>query len=243
MISIFFKEVNQFFSSLTGYIILVVFISLMALLTFVFPETSIFSYNSATMDSFFEAAPYALLFLIPALTMSLLAEERSRQTFELLLTKPITLLSVIFGKYLSSVCLLLLSLIPTLLFVWVISQISEPKNNLDYGAIWGSYIGLFLLGSGFCAIGLFASSISKNQVVAFILALFLCFGMYFIFSSISQIPWFYGKTDYIIQQFGMESHYNSLSRGVIDFSSVFYFLSVILFFLWLTWLSIQLKAR
>ncbi len=241
MIAIFKKEVNQFFSSLTGYIILTVFIVLMALLTFVFPETSIFSYNYATMESFFEAAPYALLFLIPALTMSLLAEETAKQTFELLLTKPISIVNVILGKYSSSVWLLFLALAPTLLFVWVISQLSEPQNNLDYGGIWGSYIGLFLLGSGFCAIGLFASSVSKNQVVSFILALFLCFAMYFMFTSISQIPWFYGKADYLIQQLGMESHYNSISRGVIDGTSVCYFLSVILIFLWLTWLSIQLK--
>lgn len=238
---IFQKEVGQFFSSITGYITLVVFLVLMALLTFVFPETSVFSYNYATMDSFFDAAPYALLFLIPALTMSLFAEERVAQTLELLMTKPLSLPKIIGGKYLASVFMLLMALLPTLLFVYVLSQLSEPVNNLDYGGIWGSYVGLFLLGSAFCSIGLFASSLSKNQIVAFLVALFLCFAMYFMFTSLSQLPWVYGKADYLIQQLGMESHYNALSRGVIDTSSVMYFLSVIALFLWLTYVSVNLN--
>lgn len=241
MRTIFIKEFTQFFSSITGYITLFVFLILMGLLTFVFPETSIFSYNYATMDSFFDAAPYALLFLIPALTMALFAEEKVNQTLELLFTKPISIVKIIGGKYLASLVLLLLAILPTFGYVFILSKLSEPVNNLDYGGIWGSYVGLFLLGAAFCAIGIFASSLSKNQIVAFLLSLFLCFAMYFVFTSISQIPWVYGKADYLIQQLGMESHYNSLSRGVIDSVSICYFLTVIAIFLWLTFVSLQLN--
>ncbi len=239
MRTIFLKEWSQFFSSLTAYIAILVFLSSTALLVFVLPESSVFTFGYANLDSLFELAPYVLLFLVPAITMALFSTERSEQTLELLLTKPILVRQIVLGKYLASLMVLLLSILPTIVYVYIIGQLAEPINNIDYGGIWGSYIGLFCLGASFCAIGLFASSWTKNQIVAFVFALFLCFAMYFIFSSISNLPWFYGRIDYVLQQLGMEYHYNSMSRGLLILSDIVYFLSIIAMFLFLTYISIH----
>ncbi len=239
MRSIFWKEWNQLFSSLTAYIAIAVFLMSTALLTFVLPESSLFTYGLANLDPFFDTAPYVLLFLIPAFTMGLIAEERSNQSLELLLTKPLTITKVVIGKYLAAIALLFAALIPTLTYVFIVGQLAEPINNIDFGGIWGSYIGLFLLGASFTAIGIFASSISNNQIIAFVVALFLCFSLYFIFTSLSQLPWFFGKIDYFLQQLGIEYHYTSMSRGVLLFSDIIYFLSVIIFFLVLSHSAIK----
>lgn len=241
MRSIFWKEWNQLFSSLTAYIAIIVFLATTALLVFVLPETSIFSYGYANLDSFFDVAPFVLLFLVPALTMGLLAEERSEQTLEILLTKPLTVQNLVLGKYFASISVLFLAILPTIFYVYIIGQLAEPVNSLDYGAIWGSYLGLFCLGACFCAIGLFASSLTTNQIVAFILGLFLCFIMYFVFSSLSQLPWFYGRFDYFLQQLGIEYHYTSISRGVITLSDLAYFFTLVVLFLFITLFTVQLN--
>ena len=241
MIAVFRKEISIFFSSMIGVIALTVFFVACALIVFVFPETSVFDYGYATLDSFFNAVPYVLLFLIPAVTMRSFAEEKSARTLELLRTKPIHTSEIIFGKFFSATAIVFLALLPTLFYVFIIATLAEPVNNIDAGGIIGSYLGLFFLAVSFVAIGLFSSSLSNNQIIAFLVAVFFCFFMYFAFTSISNIPWFVGKTDYIIQQLGLESHYLSVSRGVVSIRDVVYFLSVISLFLWLTYLKLSFE--
>ena len=234
MMAIFFKELRVFFSSIIGIITFIVFFVAMALIVFVFPETSVLDFGYANLDTFFNSAPYVLLFLIPAITMRSFAEEQASQTIELLRTKPLSFAQIIGGKFLSAATIVSFLLLPILVFVFIISKLAEPVGNIDIGGIAGSYIGLYLLALCFVAIGLFASSLSKNQIVAFVVAVFLCFAMYFVFSSVGSIPWLVGKGDYFIQQFGLQSHYDAMSRGVVSLSGLIYFLSVVALFLWLT---------
>jgi len=239
MWSIFLKEVQSFFSSLVGYVVIGVFLVILGLVMWVFPDTSILNYNYATMETLFMMAPMIFTFLIPAITMRSLAEEKQTGTIELLATKPIHDLEIILGKYFASVLLLVFALFPTLIYYYTVHQLGSPVGNLDSGAIMGSYLGLILLGATFTAIGVFASSLSKNQISAFILATFLCFFFYWGFYYISKFPIFIGKTDDIVQKAGIEYHYLSISRGLIDSRDVTYFLSIIGIFLMLSLLSLK----
>jgi ABC-2 type transport system permease protein len=171
------------------------------------------------------------MLLIPAVTMRMFSEEKKSGTLEILATRPVSETQIILGKYLAAVCLVIFSLLPTLIYYFTISILGSPPGNLDTGATWGSYIGLLLLGSSFVAIGLFSSSITDNQIVAFILGAFICFVCYLAFDALSGLGLFGGKGDYIIQSIGIQHHYESISRGVLDLSrDVIYFLSVILIF-------------
>ncbi|MCB0564888.1 MAG: gliding motility-associated ABC transporter permease subunit GldF [Phaeodactylibacter sp.] len=239
MLSIFFKEANAFFSSLIGYIVIGVFLVIMGLVMFVFPDTSLLNYNYATLDQLFEIAPMIFVFLIPAITMRSFAEEQQAGTIELLVTRPITDLQIILGKYMASLLLVVFALLPTGLYYYTVYQLGSPPGNLDSGAILGSYIGLFLLASAFAAIGLFASSLSNNQIVAFILAAFLCFFIHWGFDFFSRLPAFVGKVDDVVQMFGIDYHYNSISRGLIDTRDIIYFFSVIALFIMMTLVSLE----
>lgn len=243
MMQIFKKEISLFFSSITGFIAIAVFLVATALIAFVFPETSSLDYGFATLDSFFNATPYVFLFLIPAITMRSFAEEKSAKTMELLRTKPLRIIEIISGKYLASIVIILIALLPTIIYFYSIGQLAEPINNVDSGGYIGSMLGLFLLACCFAAIGLFGSSCSSNQIIAFLFSLFLCFIMFFAFSSISQLPWLKGKGDYLIQEIGLESHYLSLSKGLLTLKDVVYFLSVIVFFLYFTYFKLQTEQN
>lgn len=234
MVEILKKELNMFFSSLTAYIVIGVFLVVMGLFMWVFPEYSVLEYCYATMEQLFSMAPWIFVFLIPAITMRSLAEETQTGTIEFLITKPVKLSHIILGKYLACVILIAFALLPTLLYYYTIYELGSPKGNLDSGAIWGSYLGLFLLGSLYASIGLFASSLTNNQIVAFMLAAFLCFFSHWGFYYISSLPFFLGSSDDIIQMLGIDYHYNSISRGVIDTRDIIYFLSFIALFLGLT---------
>ncbi|MFK7810255.1 MAG: gliding motility-associated ABC transporter substrate-binding protein GldG [Saprospiraceae bacterium] len=239
MWSIFIKEIQSFFSSLVGYVVIGVFLIIMGLVMWVFPDTSILNYNYATMETLFLMAPMIFTFLIPAITMRSLAEEKQTGTIELLATKPISDLEILLGKYFASVLLLVFALLPTLFYYYTVHQLGSPVGNLDSGAIMGSYLGLFLLGATFTSIGVFASSLSKNQISAFLLATFLCFFFYWGFFYVSKLPFFVGKTDDLVQKAGIEYHYLSISRGLIDSRDVLYFFSVIGIFLMLSLLSLK----
>jgi ABC-2 type transport system permease protein len=239
MLSIFLKEVNGFFSSLIGYIAIGVFLIILGLVLFVFPDTSLLNYRFASLDQLFDIGPMIFMFLVPAITMRLFAEENQNGTIELLVTRPIKELSVIMGKYLAAMLVIFFAILPTLLYYFTVYQLGAPKGNLDSGAILGSYIGLLLLSGAFAAIGLFASSISQNQIIAFVLATFLCFVFYYGFFFISKLPVFVGKVDDIIQMMGIDYHYSSISRGVIDSRDVVYFFSLIALFIMLTVLSLE----
>jgi ABC-2 type transport system permease protein len=238
MFSIFKKEINAFFSSPIGYMVIGVFLVLMGLLMWVFPDFSVLDSNYANLDTLFNVAPMVFLFLIPAVTMRSLAEENQSGTIELLVTRPVTDWQIVGGKFLACLTLATIALLPTLLYYFTVYQLGSPVGNLDSGGIMGSYIGLFFLAATFVAIGLFASSLTNNQIVSFVLATFLCFFMYMAFGFLSNLPVFFGKTDDIVQSIGIEYHYNSMSRGVIDTRALIYFLSLIAFFMAATVLSL-----
>lgn len=239
MLSILQKEINTFFSSLIGYIVIGVFLVLMGLVLFVFPDTSLINYRYASLDQLFQMAPNIFTFLIPALTMRSFAEEKQEGTIEFLATKPLSDLQIILGKYLANLLLVIFALLPTLLYYYTVYKLGSPEGNLDSGATIGSYFGLVFLAAVFVAIGIFSSSLTNNQIVAFVLAAFLCFLVHWGFYYISNLPVFFGKSDDLVQQLGLEFHYNSISRGIVDSRDVIYFLSVIGLFIMLTLLNLE----
>ena len=224
------KELRQFFSSLTGYIAILVFLLLNGLLLFVFPDTSILDYGFASLDKFFELAPWILLLLIPAITMRSFSEEFRTGTYEILQTKPLLNYQLIGGKYFSSLLVVVIALLPTLLYVFTIEHLSA-QAGMDLGATGGSYIGLFFLASVFLAIGLCCSSFTTNPVVAFLSAAIFCFLVYSGFGAISHMPALAGGADYYLEMLGIDFHYRSMSRGVIDSRDLIYFISMVFFFL------------
>lgn len=232
------KEVNSFFDSLIAYVVIGVFLTGIGLLLWVFPETSILNYGYADMYTFFSLTPYVFLFLIPAITMRSFAEEKKGGTMELLLTQPVTDLQLIVGKFMAGWLIVLVALLPTLIYCFSVYQLGSPVGNLDAAGIAGSYIGLILLGGVFTAIGIFASSITENQVIAFILAVFLCFIFFTGFSSVAAID-IWGNSAYWIEQLGILHHYNAMSRGLIDSRNLIYFISVIILMLLLTHLVLN----
>ncbi len=234
MYSIFKKEIHAFFSSLIGYIVIGVFLISIGLFMWVFSDTSVLNYNFATMDQLFSIAPLVFLFLIPAVTMRSFAEEQGKGTIEILYTKPLTTWDIAGGKYLANVTLVLFALLPTLVYYVSIYQLGSPKGNLDTGAIIGSYIGLIFLAGAFVAIGMFASMLTKNQIVAFILGAFLCFFFHWAFSYLAMMPVFTGSFDLFIQKIGINYHYSSISKGLIDTRDIIYFISIIFVFVYAT---------
>ena len=233
------KELNNFFNSLIGYIAIIVFLVINSLLLWVFPtEYNIFQSGYANLDGLFFLGPFVFLFLIPAITMRFFADEKRTGTIELLLTKPFSDIQIILAKYFAGLILVLFSLLPTLVYYFTVFEFGMPPGNVDSGATWGSYIGLFLLGAGFVSIGIFASAITENQIIAFIIALFLCAFAYIGFELIYSLD-FFGQLDLFIRNLGIYAHYNSISRGVIDSRDLIYFLSLIALFLLLTKLTLE----
>jgi ABC-2 type transport system permease protein len=241
MFSVFKKEIHSFFSSLTGYLVMIVFLLSIGLFMWVFSETSVLDYNFATLDQLFSIAPLVFLFLIPAITMRSISEEKSKGTLELLFTKPLTIYDIVVGKYLANFTLVLLSILPTFVYYYSVYQLGSPVGNLDSGAIFGSYIGLMFLGGTFVAIGMFASSLTYNQIAAFILGAFLCFFMHWAFLYISALPIFATSFDLVIQKLGINYHYTNISRGLIETKDIIYFISIIVFFVYATIMVIQFR--
>jgi ABC-2 type transport system permease protein len=241
MFSVFKKEIHSFFSSLTGYLVMIVFLLSIGLFMWVFSETSVLDYNFATLDQLFSIAPLVFLFLIPAITMRSISEEKSKGTLELLFTKPLTIYDIVVGKYLANFTLVLLSILPTFVYYYSVYQLGSPVGNLDSGAIFGSYIGLMFLGGTFVAIGMFASSLTYNQIAAFILGAFLCFFMHWAFLYISALPIFATSFDLVIQKLGINYHYTNISRGLIETKDIIYFISIIVIFVYATIMVIQFR--
>ena len=218
---------------MAAYITIGVFLLVAGLFLWVFPESSILEYGYAGLDSLFYIAPYLFTFLIPAVTMRSLAEEKKEGTFELLATKPLTDWQIILGKYLASLLIVFIALMPTLIYYFTVYELGVEKGNVDTGAVIGSYIGLILLAGAFTSIGIFASSITRNQIVAFTIAVFLCFFAFSGFDSISQLLSLQSIDTYIMAM-GINEHYLSISRGVLDTRDLVYFLSFIAVFLVIT---------
>jgi len=233
MFSICKKEFNQFFSNLTGYIAIILFLFINGIFLFILKESSIFEYGYASLDKFFELAPWILLFLIPAVSMRSLADEFKAGTFEILRTKPLTAWQIVLGKYIAVLGIMLFVILPTVIYIITIKTLSA-SGDIDGGGIAGSYIGLFLLSAVFAAISLCCSGFTNNAVVAFLISSFVCLTLYFGFNAISKLPVFQGNADYYVEMLGIDFHYRSISRGVLDSRDVVYFISMIFLFLLIT---------
>jgi len=233
MYAVFKRELFSLLNSLMAYITIGVFLLAAGLLLWFFPDTSILDYGYAEMTGFFSLVPFLFMFLIPAITMRSFAEERREGTYILLATRPLTEWQILLGKYLACLVLVLFALVPTLVYYFSIYQLAMPKGNVDAGAITGSYIGLLFLGAAFTGIGVFCSSLTKNQVVAFAIAVFICFLAYNGFDAMVKmeaLKAFEGSFIFL----SINEHYQSISRGVLDTRDALYFLSVVALFLFLT---------
>ena len=232
MLAIFKKEFNSFFTSTIAYLTIGIFLLINGLFLWVFDDGfNILNAGFADLTSFFYLAPWILIFLIPAITMKTFADEFRSGTIEILKTRPITNITLVLGKFFAILTLLIIVLIPTFVYAYSIHELGNPVGNLDYGSISGSYIGLFLLASSFASIGIFTSTLTKNQVVAFLLGICIVFLFYYGFDAVSSL---FGDYSYTIKLFGMNEHYKSISRGVIDSRDVLYFMSIIIFFLFVS---------
>jgi len=239
MVTLFKKEINGFLNSFIGYIVVLVFLLITGLFLWVFPlQFNIMDYGFASLDGLFILGPFVFLFLIPAITMRSFADEKKSGTIEILMTQPLTDMQIILAKFFAGFVLVLFSLIPTLIYFFSVYRLGMPPGNLDSGGTWGSYIGLMFLGMSFVAIGIFASSLTDNQVVAFVFSLIICFFLYmgfdFVYTFILS-----GKVGLMVKDLGLNSHYSSMSRGVIDTRDVIYFLGVTTLFISLTRLSLE----
>ncbi|MBC7422456.1 MAG: ABC transporter permease [Ferruginibacter sp.] len=233
MWSICKKELHQFFSNLTGYIAIILFLLVNGIFLFVLKESNLFDFGYATLDKFFELSPWILIFLVPAVTMRCLSEEFKTGTFEILKTKPLSNWQIVAGKYFSILAVMLFVIIPTFIYIFTIKSLSAA-GTIDAGGIAGSYIGLFLLAAVFAAISLCCSSFTNNAVVAFLVSAFVCLVLYFGCNALSKLPPFLGGADYYIEMAGIDFHYRSISRGVLDSRDVLYFVSLIFLFLLVT---------
>jgi ABC-2 type transport system permease protein len=241
MLTLFIREINNFFNNLIGYISIGVFLAVNSLFLWVFPvDTNILQTGYANLDGLFLMGPFVFLFLIPAITMRFFADENKSGTIEILLTKPLTDLQIVLAKFFAAFVLVVFSLMPTLIYVASVYRYGLPVGNIDMGATWGSYLGLLFLGAAFVAIGLFASSLTDNQIISFIVSIFLCGFAYLGFEFIYSFDLF-GNLDLFIRNLGIYAHYTSISRGVIDTRDVLYFMSVVVLFLLFT--KIKLESR
>lgn len=231
MITILKKEFNSFFASPIAYLVIGVFLLINGLFLFIFNDDfNILNAGFADITPFFYLAPWVFLFLIPAVTMKNFADEFNTGTIELLKTKPISDWQIVLGKFWASLLLVCIAIIPTFVYVYTVFQLGNPVGNIDFGSTIGSYIGLLFLAATYTAVGLFTSTLSKNQIVAFILGVFITFMLFYGFDAIANS---FGNSGFAIQQFGINEHFKSISRGVIDTRDILYFLSVTFFFLFI----------
>jgi ABC-2 type transport system permease protein len=226
MLAIFTREISGFFSNLAGYIVIIVFLLVNSLFMWVFPgEWNIFDGGYASLGTLFYLAPFIFLFLVPAVTMRMFAEEKRLGTIELIFSKPLSEGEIIWGKFLAAVALVLLSLVPCIIWYISVYHMGETPGNLDKGGTWGAFLGLFFLASVYASAGIFASSLTDNQVIAFIIAVLICFVLLMGFDSLAYLPGL-KKLDESVINLGINEHYKSLSRGVIDLKDIIYFVSV-----------------
>jgi len=234
MITIFKKELSTFFSNPTGYIVVGIFLLLTGLFIWVIPgEYNVPDSGYANVDGLFYMAPWLLLFLCPAVTMQLFAEEKRSGTWELLTTRPLSKWSVVLGKYLAGWALVVLALLPTIIYYFSVSYLAEPQGNVDSGAFWGSFIGLIMLAAVYSAIGIFSSALSNNQIVSFVTAVVISFILFYGFELLTGF-FSSGQSIQMLDNLGIHAHYKSMSRGVIDSRDVVYFLIVVFIFLFVT---------
>jgi len=231
MRALLLKEIQSFLSSIIGYIFILIFLIICWIFLWIVSDYfNLLEGGVADLIPFFNLAPLILLILIPAITMRSFAEEKRSGTIELLYTRPISDFKILMAKYLAGIFLVILALLPTLIYYFVMHYLGDPIGVIDDGAAITSYLGLVLLGASFVAIGIFCSTITTNQIVAFIVAMFIC---WFLFSGLSMLGSYanFAGFDSVIKYAGMDYHYESIKKGVLVFSDVFYFLSIIFLFL------------
>lgn len=227
MLAIFRKEISGFFSSLTGYIVIVFFLLINSMFMWVFPgEWNILDSGYAGLDTLFFISPWVFLFLVPSVTMKMIAEEKRLGTIELIYSRPVSERGIVYGKYLASVALVLLSLLPGIIYYVSVYLLGETPGNLDKGGTAGAFIGLFFLASVYASAGIFASSLTDNQVIAFMIAVVICFFLFMGFDSFAYLPGL-KNVDELVIRLGINEHYRSMSRGVIDIRDIIYFIAVI----------------
>lgn len=232
MLAILKKELNLFFATPIGYLVIAIFLLINGLFLWVFKgDFNILDANFADLNSFFFIAPWFFIFMIPAITMRTFSDEIRLGTIEIIKTKPISTWDIIIGKYLGSLLLISIALIPTLTYVYTIAQLAATPESIDYGSIIGSYVGLLFLASAITAIGMFTSTLSNNQIVAFIMGLALSFFMFYAFEAIDELM---NSESYDIKNLGLYAHFINIGRGVIDTRDLLYFISVTFFFLFIT---------
>jgi len=237
MLAILKKELNSFFASPIGYLVIAVFLIINGLFLWIFNgDFNILNAGFADLNSFFFISPWFFLFLVPAITMRSFSDEFKLGTIELLKTKPITDWQIVLGKYLGALLLIILSLIPTLIYLFSIIMLGNPVGNVDLGPIIGSYFGLLFLASSYAAIGMFTSIISQNQIVSFLIAIVISLFMYYGFEALADL----GISE-ILRSFGMLAHFESISRGVIDTRDIIYFISITVIFLFITKLKLEIE--
>ena len=246
MFAIFRKEIGGFFSSLTGYLVIVVFLLANSLFMWVLPgEWNILDSGYAGLDTLFSLSPWIFLFLVPAITMRMIAEEKKLGTIELIYSRPVTERDVVYGKFFASLVLVLLALLPGLVYYLTVYYLGETPGNLDRGGTLGAFIGLFLLAAIYASAGIFSSALTDNQVIAFILSVVICFILFIGFDSFAFIPGL-KKIDEFVTMAGINYHYKSISRGVVDIRDISYYLAVVIIFneaTRLTLLSRKWKTR
>ena len=240
MYNIFRKEITEYLSSLIAYIVIAVFLTALGLLMWVFPETNVLDYGYADMSTLFTMGPFVLIFLIPAITMKMFAEELKTGSFEVLLVKPVSVFQIVSGKFMAAWSIAIIAIIPTTTYYFTLSNLANPAGNIDSAGVIGSYVGLLILAAVFTAIGLFASSITKNQVVSFVIAAFLSFLMYSGLNSLANID-VWSNLSGLLSYLSIEYHYGALGRGVLDSRDIVYLLSLTVLVLYFT--SLNLKRR
>ena len=238
MFNIFWKEISEYLSSLIAYVVIGVFLTALGLLMWIFPETNVLDYGYADMGTLFTMSPFVLMFLIPAITMKMFAEELKTGSFEILAVKPVSIYDIVLGKYLASWSLSIIAILPTGVYFFSLYQLANPKGNIDIAGVSGSYIGLALLASVFTALGIFASSLTKNQVISFVMAAFLSFLLFTGINSLANIN-VWSELSPVLAGLSIEQHYNSLSRGVLDSRDIIYLLSVDVILLFFTSLNLK----
>ncbi len=243
MLAILKKELLSFFASPIGYLVIGLFLLLNGLFLWVFRGPfNIFEYGFADLGNFFLLAPWVFLFLIPAITMKSFSEEKKMGTLELLFIKPLSVWQTVLGKFLGTFVLGIIAIVPTLLYVYSVSELGTTTGNLDTGLVWGSYFGLIFLIAAYTAIGIFASTLTGNQIMAFLIGLVLCFFLYYGFEALSTL-FSGGGISLLVKNFGMKSHFESIAAGVIDTREVLYFLTIGLFFLFLSVVQLNNHTR
>ncbi|MCF2491246.1 gliding motility-associated ABC transporter permease subunit GldF [Dyadobacter sp. CY347] len=238
MFAIFQKEIGSFFNSLIAYIVMAAFLTAVGLIVWVFPDSNILDYGYADLGSFFQLAPYVLLFLIPAITMRSISEEARNGTLELLLTKPLRNSELVLGKFFANWILVAITLLPTLIYYYSVYKLGSPEGNVDSAAVFGSYIGLLLFCGVLVSMGIWTSSLTDNQIIAFIVSVFIAFVFYVGFSALAQLAGV-GMASELLNWAALDQQYLALGKGLVDSRNIIYLLSLMALFLFLAYLRIE----